>query len=360
MKTIPFVLALLFCSVVAAGQDKQFSVLGKVIDGTTGQPLIGASVYCDNTTHGTITNNEGLFFLRLSNGGYDLVITYTGYSKATHRLSNNAPLADTLVIELNKEEKSLTEVAVVASNEVPDGLEKYGQFFMDRFIGTTPNAALCRIENPEVLHFFYSKKRNRLKVTAHEDLIISNYALGYTVRYQLDSFSYDYNAAISLYTGSPFFIEMDSTEEMKALWKKNRALTYTGSRLHFMRALYDNMVMEEGFIVEKLETDSQDIISTIITDIANEEDYVADSADVTINWSGRYRISYRHAPPHPSFLTELNLPPDMKFQVTVIDCPNGFVIEENGYFYEQHDVVNTGYWAWKKLAELLPYDYEYE
>jgi hypothetical protein len=38
-------------------------------------------------------------------------------------------------------------------------------------------------------------------------LIISNYALGYTVRYQLDSFSYDYNAAISLYTGSPFLLK---------------------------------------------------------------------------------------------------------------------------------------------------------
>jgi len=360
MKKTPFILMFLFFSAVASGQDKQFSVLGKVIDAATQQPLIGASVYCDNTTQGTITNSEGLFFLRLNNGGYDLVITYTGYGKITHRLSNSAPPADTLVIALNKEEKALTEVAVVASNEVPDGLEKYGQFFMDRFIGTTPNAALCRIENPEALHFFYSKKRNRLKVTAHEDLIISNYALGYTIRYQLDSFSYDYNAGISQYTGSPFFIEMDSTEGMKALWRENRAHTYTGSRLHFMRALYDNRVTEEGFIVEKLETDSQDVKGTIITNIANEEDYVADSTNVTINWNGRYRISYRHRRPHASFLIELNLPLDMRFEVTVIDCPYGFVIEENGYFYEQYDVINTGYWAWKKLAEQLPYDYEYQ
>jgi hypothetical protein len=47
-------------------------------------------------------------------------------------------------------------------------------------------------------------------------------------------------------------------------------------------------------------------------------------------------------------------------QVTLLEIADGFVIEQNGYFYEQYDVVNSGYWAWKKLAELLPYNYEYE
>ena len=40
-----------------------------------------------------------------------------------------------------------------------------------------------------------------------------------------------------------------------------------------------------------------------------------------------------------------------------MDIVSGFVIEENGYFYEQSDITNMGYWAWKKVAELLPLDY---
>jgi hypothetical protein len=44
-------------------------------------------------------------------------------------------------------------------------------------------------------------------------------------------------------------------------------------------------------------------------------------------------------------------------EISAIDIQNGFVIEENGYFYDQSDVTNIGYWSWKKLAELLPYDY---
>lgn len=359
MKKIASILSILILCFAVQAQDKNFVVLGKVVDSATGQPLAGASVYCQNTTYGTISNNEGLFFMRLPNGGYELVVTYTSYDKAIIRLSNNTSYADTLTIPLKKEDKTMSEVAVVATNEVADGWAKYGQFFKDNFIGTTPNSLQCSLENPQALHFFYSKKRNRLKVTADQDLVIKNYALGYTVRYQLDSFSYDYGSQISQYTGSPFFIEMDSVEAVKTQWVKNRARTYLGSRMHFMRALYDSTVTEDGFIIEKL-GDSQSVKSTFITDIYNENDYVADSSDVLVGWTGQYRISYRDVLPDSKFLTEFKLPLNTRFQITLVDIADGFVIEENGYFYEQYEVVNTGYWAWKKLAELLPYDYLYD
>jgi hypothetical protein len=89
---------------------------------------------------------------------------------------------------------------------------------------------------------------------------------------------------------------------------------------------------------------------------------MADTSDVAIGWKGRYRISYKTVLPDKKFLQEFKLPATSKMQVTLLDIssPDGFVIEQNGYFYDQYDVVNTGYWAWKKLAELLPYDYEYE
>ena len=190
--------------------------------------------------------------------------------------------------------------------------------------------------------------------------MIKNYSLGYIVRYQLDSFSYDYSSLISQFTGSPFFMEIDSTEEAVTTWKKNRARTYLGSRLHFMRALYDSLVTEEGFIVEKLSGDPQNVKGTFITDIYNENDYLADSSDVIMSWAGQFRISYKNVLPDRKFLQEFKLPSNTRNQVTILDIADGFIIEENGYFYEQYEVVNTGYWAWKKLAELLPYDYQFE
>ncbi len=357
---------LLFLSLMISfsllAQQKFFQVGGRVVDSATQQPLSGASVFAQNTTQGTTCNAEGNFVLRLPNGGYELIISYTGYETRSIRISNTQAQGDSIVIALPQIDKTLAEVAVVASNEVTDGWEKYGGFFVRHFIGTTPNAAQCSIQNPQALRFFFTKnkKRHRLKVTAKEDIMVQNNALGFLIRYQLDSFSYDYNTNISQYTGYPFFIEMDSSAEVKEQWVKNRARTYLGSRLHFMTALYDSIVNDEGFMVEKMDDNAKNTTGIVMPDLYDSSLYQADSNTVEVNWDGRYRVSYRNVLPDKKFLQEFRLPANTRMQVTILDVTDGFVVEQNGFFYEQYDVINTGYWAWKKLAEALPYDYEYE
>ncbi|HUR12578.1 MAG TPA: carboxypeptidase-like regulatory domain-containing protein [Flavitalea sp.] len=359
-KSLFLILILAAVTSLSAQEKTTFPVLGKVVDSSSRQPLNNASVYCQNTTYGTISNNDGNFYMRLPAGGYDLVVSYTGYEKRVMRISNNLTNKDTLLIELVAQSKAMEEVAIVATNEVADGWLKYGKFFTDQFIGTTPNAAECFIQNPEALRFFYTKKRNRLKVTAKEDVVILNQALGYKIRYQLDSFSYDYNTNISQYTGSPFFQEIDSTREARTKWHINRARTYLGSRLQFMHSLYDQTVAEDGYTIEKMNNNPKDVSGVPIENLYDTASYLADSSSVELVWSGRYRISYKPVLPDKKFLEEFHLPANSRSQVTILDILNGFVIEENGYFYDQYDVVNSGYWAWKKLAELLPYDYVYE
>jgi hypothetical protein len=85
-----------------------------------------------------------------------------------------------------------------------------------------------------------------------------------------------------------------------------------------------------------------------------------DSGDVVINLTGRLRVSYTNEQPNRKYLQERKFPLNTKVQISALDIVNGFVIEENGYFYDQTDVTNMGYWSWKKLAELLPYDYNPE
>jgi hypothetical protein len=81
MKTICISLITILVSLTAMSQDKIFYVHGKVVDEKTGSILSNASVFCQNTTTGTISNNEGMFSLRLASGGYDLVVSYTGYAR---------------------------------------------------------------------------------------------------------------------------------------------------------------------------------------------------------------------------------------------------------------------------------------
>ena len=136
--------------------------------------------------------------------------------------------------------------------------------------------------------------------------------------------------------------------------------TYLGSRLHFMTSLYDSIVNDEGFTVEKLDASGKGTKGTFITDLYDSSIYHVDSNTVEIDWDGHYRISYKSVLPDKKFLEEFKLPANSRMQVTLLDVNGGFFIEENGYFYEQLDVISTGYWAWKKIAESLPYDYVYE
>ena len=89
MRTILFLLLIIFISLMSFSQDKVFYIHGRVLDEKTGSALANASVFCQNTTTGTISNNEGLFTMRLANGGYDLVISYTGYETQVLRVSNS-------------------------------------------------------------------------------------------------------------------------------------------------------------------------------------------------------------------------------------------------------------------------------
>ncbi|MEI9935437.1 MAG: carboxypeptidase-like regulatory domain-containing protein [Ferruginibacter sp.] len=141
---------------------------------------------------GTATDNNGNFKLQLPNGGYDLVVTYTGYTTETKRISGIDTTNKNILIELKQKDVSLEAVAVVASGEVKDGWEKYGLFFNDNFIGQTPFANNCHLLNKESLKFYFSKKRNRLKVLTSAPLEIENDALGYKIKYELDSFTYNY------------------------------------------------------------------------------------------------------------------------------------------------------------------------
>ncbi|HZE82863.1 MAG TPA: carboxypeptidase-like regulatory domain-containing protein [Puia sp.] len=351
-----FSLTALLLSSAVQSQDKFFIVSGKVLDGKTQQPLAGASVFCENTTVGTISKNDGRFSLRLNNGGYDMIVSYTGYETRSVRISKGSKENDSLTIELKEQDKSMSEVVVAGSAEVADGWNKYGQFFLDNFVGTTPNAAQCTLENKDAVKFYFYKKRNKLKIKAKDELVITNNALGYKIRYQLDSFVYDYSSSVSSYTGYPLFEELQGTQQQMEDWKQHRLNAYMGSRLHFMRSWYDSTLKEEGFVLEAADSSSRDKM-TPVKDPYGSKLYNVDSGDVEVSLNGRLRVSYTNQAPDKKYLQERKFPLSMRAQISAIDIAGGFVIEENGYFYDQSDVINIGYWAWKKLAEVLPYDY---
>jgi hypothetical protein len=347
-----FLSSLLIISFVASAQ---YTITGTILDSASREPLGGASVFCQNTTLGTTSDKQGQFTLTLKSGGYDLVFSYTGYQTQQLRVTGDVTKFEILMV---KEDKSLGEVVIKSSNEVKDGWDKYGSFFLENFIGSTPNASQTRLQNPEVLKFYLLKKSNKLRVLATEPLLMTNNALGYNLRYQLDSFIYYYNTDINSYRGYCLYTEMEGSDSIKKVWASNREKTYYGSRLQFMRSYYDSTLVEDGWVIDMLDENN----NTKFNKVANVYDTtyygpLDSTMEISVWYPRKISITYTKRKPEPEYLKKFKMPKNISTQISYIDFSDVIAIKENGYFYEQSAWTNQGYMGWKNLADQLPYDY---
>lgn len=351
-----------FFSFLFSAAQSNFIVTGKITNEVTGQPMPAASVFAQNTTFGTVTDEDGNFKLQLPAGGYDLVITYTGFRTESRRITTG-DAADKINISMKEKEKELEVVAIAATNEVKDGLAKYGSFFNEEFIGKTNNSQQTSIQNPEALHFFFSKKRNRLKVTADAPLIIKNNALGYNIKYTLDSFTHEYATQVSVYTGYPLFEEMQGDSLQRIQWENARAATYKGSVLHFMRSVFNKELKAEQFEIQFIIKANDKESALKLKDPYAALNYQKDDSTQTVEIlpnQPEVGILYSGQKPPARYLEENpGEPADFEFSIFSFRPKETIVIERNGYFYEQNDVAISGYLATEKVAQQLPYDYAF-
>lgn len=348
---------------ICATAQNTYIVTGKILNAENGQPLQGASVFAQNTTLGTASDADGNFKLYLPNGGYDLVVTFTGYNTDSKRVTTGDEDNKNVVFQLKLREKEMADVTVVATSEVKDGWEKYGSFFLDNFIGKTANSKNCSIKNPEILKFYFSKRKNRLKVMAPEPLLIENKALGYTIKYALDSFTYEYATEVNLYSGFPLFEEMTAADEaQKTQWTTERQKAYKGSTLEFMRSVYNKQIKEQGFEVQFLVTVNEKQSAIALKDTYGALNYSKDDSlqIVTILPNqNNVGILYNKEKPDEEYIkANPEEPGDFQFSMIGFKPKESISIEQNGYYYEQNDLTINGYWTRDKIADLLPYDYK--
>lgn len=356
-----FIISFFLIPVKIKAQGSYFVVQGKVIDKNTKAPLVAASVFAQNTTFGVATDSNGNFRLRLPEGGYSLVTTFTGYETESMRInasSNN----DSVLFELNPEAKSLEEVTISISNEVPDGWQKYGTFFLDNFIGQTTFSQQCVIKNPKALHFYFFKKRNTLKVKATEPIIVDNFSLGYTLKFAIDSFTNDYNSNTNLFIGYPLFEEMTGTPEQQQTWNRNRQTAYRGSLLHFMRSFYRKKLQEDGFEIRFLTGENEKDSVPAFQNVYDAFQYRMIDSTHTVAFSpspNRVEVIYTKAGIEKRYL-QFDPKAKINFQKSTLLFPadETFYIESNGYFYDQEDLMTKGYMGYRRVGDMLPYDYD--
>ena len=161
----------------------------------------------------------------------------------------NGDITD-LVIAMEPKPIVLREVTISGSSRA-DWNRNYEMFKKD-FIGTDANAKECTVINPKVLDFTYRKSKQTLIASSDEFLIVENKALGYRVKFLLNSFSSDKIEGRLTYEGKRLFEELPGSASQKKKWDVKRDQAYYGSAMHFFRSLYQNKLSEEGFEARRL------------------------------------------------------------------------------------------------------------
>jgi len=100
-----------------SGQDNvKARILGRVIDGDSGEPLSFVPVYVNETKTGVITDINGFFTLSLSPGKYNAKIEYLGYAK--ERFILEVLSGGNFIVKLNKNAIQLKEIVVSGEQQI--------------------------------------------------------------------------------------------------------------------------------------------------------------------------------------------------------------------------------------------------
>jgi hypothetical protein len=388
----------------------QLEIKGVVYDDSTHKPIEGASVFLSNTSFGTVTDNKGNFKMSISRQGtYTFVVTSMGYATYSKMIliNNNTGY---ITISLKPKINQLNDIVVTdqrIKEAIEDGWLKYGNFFLDNFIGTSKEARQCILKNRSVIKFVFSKTKNELTASANAPLIIENKALGYAIKYQLENFTYKYDSRYLSFTGYALFSEMNGNVRKQFYWQQQRKELYKLSIMRFMRALYADKLVENNYMVYRLHTNvvnpekekirikemvydsthsgninkhpyekslssteftyykkvmpQPDTIDIIGNDLLTADSIVSMESDSlkTINFSDHIIVNY----------TKQEIPlrykwvhPDAKDSASsVLSLANNkpVVINADGSYYNIEDLLYEGFWGWwQRLATMLPFDYE--
>lgn len=224
------------------------TINGNLFDKENNEPLIGASVYIDGTTIGTISDFEGYFELDLKETkNTQLIVSFLGYETKIFQI-NSTEIPKKIHLKTNQNQLDVVTIE-------PDNWsrERKLRIFKSEFLGKSDITKHCKIINEKDITIIYKASNNTLIAYADKPIIIKNKFLGYEIYYNLEDFeiefSYDIMGLVHphkiYFTGTSFFSELNKKAKKKIT--NNRIKVYKGSLTHFMRALSNFELTENDF-----------------------------------------------------------------------------------------------------------------
>jgi len=221
------------------------TIIGKVTEVVTGEPLPFAHVFVNQTTIGTVTDELGSYTLKnVPLGENTIVFSFVGFKSQQLKIQLKGNEILPLNIRLASDDKQLEAVEIKGTRDKE--WEKQVKKFEKVFLGNTTFARSAKIINPWELDFKESDEGDVFVATSLRPLEIENRALGYRVFYYLKSMVA--NSDGYSITGDVRFEEIasDDPKTVKS-WNQNRKEAYRGSLRHLVKSIIDDNVHENGF-----------------------------------------------------------------------------------------------------------------
>ena len=358
--------------------SQQFYIKGRVTDSEGQLALKGASVYINNTTRGSITDENGNFELGpLPPGRYEVVASYVGYEPLLY-LAEIRVVNFRIVFKLEKKEEVLREVLVLNS----DTRKRYLDLFKKYVLGTTTAAGHCEIKNIDEIQFASGETKDDIIAYTDRELEIDNPELGYTIYFQLLNFYYNKSNSGSYFFGYTRFVDWGKDERTKRKWLRKRRQAYDGSTVHFFRSLVDKELEKEGFTVyqlissQKTKQDSASVnvirpqtssgikmaaraIEDSMIQVYPDSVYRIYELRVNDGW----RIIYSKNTSLKQEVVKKNFTSGQPAMGTI----SGLRLREEPVLINGRGIILTpirlfydGIWGYERLANMLPEDYEVE
>ena len=353
-----------------------------VVRASDGEALIGAHVWLDGTSFGTLTDTLGNFvFDDIPVGSYRLVASYLGFESSESSFEHKSARPRVVNLTLRPSSIALTEVTVSAKDTRKR--KKWLKQFEEGLFGYGRNAKSCSIRNPEAVLF--RDAGDAVEVIATDIVYVDNHALGYHIQLLIEEATFT-TTSIEL-AGKTLYTEMESSDEKQIRsWRGAREVAYQGSYRHFITSLLLGQSRSEGFETSLVSVQGGQITNE--RSALPEELYVQsakDSATFLLTFKEFLKVVYTREDDQietPSGTDISAVAPmlgrpaerDMMYQEINSQDLTGQSGQVSYLFLKtvpakarfvgttviSRYVEEHGYWSYERLADMLPLDYQLE
>ena len=339
-----------------------------ILDDSSNEPVEYVHVFISNTTYGTISDVDGRVILEIPDElKEDMIISHLSYEIVILENHQYRQLTNGDEVLLSANALELSEVEIVSKTD--KRRKKLIKKFYKAFFGDNDQGEQCQVVNTEVLRF--KEEKGNLLVTADDILKIENPFLGYKINYLLRYLKLDRTGSIE-FLGQSHFVDWIDGDKDEIY--DNRNEVYVNSPKYFFKNFIDGTAGKLGFEVSQVNyNDGRFYLEKTL-----ERDSILnaskDGKKFTIQFknylqvlnTNEQEISYASVGVRPGGLESQRFgssgrtsgSTSIEYQTSYVYKLSPYLIlNQHGNLLNSKDVREYGYWAERKMAHQLPFDY---